>query len=75
MSLKSPLLDRPDFLVCTCFGIMHSEIVKAIEDGADSFDALQESLLVGTGCSSCVSEIRSIVQEVNTGNGGRTVEK
>jgi bacterioferritin-associated ferredoxin len=58
---KSPLLNRPDYLVCTCMGVMYSDIVHAIETGADSFELLQERLLVGTGCSSCIQEIMDIV--------------
>lgn len=59
----SPLSQKPDYLVCTCMGVMYSEIVAAIEQGNTSFQALQESLLVGTGCSSCHEEIEQIVRE------------
>jgi assimilatory nitrate reductase catalytic subunit len=60
---KSLLEQKPDYLVCTCFGVMYSDIVNEIVDGADSFDALQETLFVGTGCSSCVAEVKGILQE------------
>ena len=60
---RSPLYDRPDYLVCTCMIVMHSDIVQAIKDGSDSYHKLQEKLLVGTGCNSCVSEVKDILKE------------
>lgn len=60
---RSPLAQRPDYLVCTCMGVMYSEIVDAIHGGADSFTALKEQLMVGTGCNSCVPEIHDILAE------------
>lgn len=48
-------------------GVMYSEIVDAINQGNATFDALQETLLVGTGCSSCHDEVRSIIQEHDGG--------
>lgn len=59
--MKSPLLQRPDYLVCTCMGVMYSDILAAIAEGDDSYEKLQESLLVGTGCNSCVEEVKEIV--------------
>ncbi|HZW61462.1 MAG TPA: (2Fe-2S)-binding protein [Candidatus Babeliales bacterium] len=60
---KSPLTQKPDYLVCTCMGVMYSDIVKAIEEGSTTFDQLKETLFVGTGCSSCVQEVSTILQE------------
>jgi len=45
-------------------GVMHSDIVQAIENGSDSYQKLQDVLLVGTGCNSCVPEVFSILDEV-----------
>lgn len=55
-------LTSNDYLVCTCMGVMYSDIVQAIDGGAHSFEALSERLGVGTGCSSCVEEVRQILQ-------------
>lgn len=60
---KSPLDSMPDYLVCTCMGVMHSDIVNAIKNGADSFEKLSEELGVGTGCNSCVEEVCCILKE------------
>ena len=63
MSYQSPLFQRPDYLVCTCMGVMYSDIIKSIEEGNDSYQKLQDALLVGTGCNSCVEEVKMIVKE------------
>ena len=62
---QSPLEQKPDYLVCICYGVMYSEIVQAIKAGCKSFDSLQEQLMVGTGCSSCIEEIHEILQEAS----------
>lgn len=60
---QSPLYNKPDYVVCTCMGVMYSEILAAIDAGHASFDKLSEYLLVGTGCNSCVGEIKEILKE------------
>lgn len=63
MSYQSPLSQRPDYLVCTCMGVMYSDIINSIEEGNNSYQKLQDALLVGTGCNSCVEEVKMIVKE------------
>ncbi len=58
-----PLDQKPDYLVCTCMGVMASEIKEAIREGASDFQALSEQLMVGVGCSSCVPEINELLKE------------
>ena len=60
---SSPFLRRPDYLVCTCMGVMYSDICEAIANGCADFASLQDTLLVGTGCNSCVDEIYEILKE------------
>lgn len=62
--MKSPLDYKTDYLVCTCMVVMYSDILKAIEAGSDTYEALQDTLGVGTGCSSCVPEVKTILSEV-----------
>ncbi|HEV2917037.1 MAG TPA: (2Fe-2S)-binding protein [Candidatus Babeliales bacterium] len=62
--MKSPLELKPDYLVCTCMGIMYSEICTAIQEGKNSFLQLSEHLMVGQGCSSCVEEIKEILDNM-----------
>lgn len=63
---KSPLHERPeipDYVVCTCMGVMYSEIVDAIEKGARSVEALSDLLMTSTGCSSCLPEVKEILRD------------
>lgn len=60
---RSPLCDKPDYLVCTCMGIMYSDLCAEIENGVTTFDELSDMFGVGTGCSSCVGEIHEILKE------------
>lgn len=64
MSFKNLLEQKPDYLVCVCMGIMYSEIIAAIERGDGTFKALQDSLMIGTGCSSCHEEVKALIAEV-----------
>lgn len=50
-----------DYLVCTCMGVMKSEIIEAIRRGASTFQLLSDDLGVGTGCSTCVAEVNQIL--------------
>lgn len=58
---KSPLNQLDDYLVCTCMGVMYSEIVSAISAGCTDFNSLSNTLGVGTGCNSCVPEVHEIL--------------
>ena len=53
---------QTDYLVCTCMGVMYSDICDAIQKGANTFQELSDQLGVGTGCNSCVAEIESILK-------------
>lgn len=57
-----------DYLVCTCMGIMHSDLCQAVCDGADTMQKLADELMVTTGCSSCVPEIEEILVRHGTGD-------
>jgi len=55
-----------DKLICTCFDVYKSEIVKAIK--GNRLTNLQEVMDVtdaGTGCGSCHEAIQEILDEVN----------
>lgn len=60
-SNESPFLQKPDYVVCTCMGVMCSEIEDAIDQGCTTFESLSDRLMVGTGCNSCVAEIEDML--------------
>ncbi len=43
--------------------VMYSQIVEAVQNGSNTFQALSDELGVGTGCSSCVDEVMEILRE------------
>ena len=53
-----------DYVVCTCMGVMKEEIIESIRSGNDTYERLQDALGVGTGCSSCVPEVREILNDL-----------
>ncbi len=53
---------QADYLVCTCMGVMYSDISDALKQGATTFQELSDQLGVGTGCSSCIAEVESILK-------------
>lgn len=53
--------DTKGRIVCSCNNVGEKEIAAAIRDGADSLDALKAATLAGTGCGSCVPEIRRLL--------------
>ena len=59
---KMPLMQRPDYLVCTCMEVMYSQIVQAIKDGEDSFEKLSAMMGVGTEYSSGLEEVYEILK-------------
>lgn len=60
---KKVSCEEQDYLICTCMGVMKSEIVDAIKGGAKTFELLSEELGVGTGCSSCVAEVNDLLDK------------
>jgi bacterioferritin-associated ferredoxin len=61
---KGPLAHKPDYLVCACMGVMHSEICDSIKMGARDINTLSQELMVGLGCSSCIQEIQKILDNM-----------
>ena len=65
--LTSLLNARPDErflqgpLVCSCFSVGKNAIVKAIESGCNSVEALGYRLKCGTNCGSCKSELHQLL--------------
>ncbi|MDU3723763.1 MAG: (2Fe-2S)-binding protein, partial [Clostridium celatum] len=50
--------------VCYCFNVSVDDIERAIENGADSFDEVQEATNCGKGCGSCLAEAKAVVEEL-----------
>lgn len=48
-------------IVCGCFKVTAQDIVKAVKNGAKSFEEVQAVTKVGTGCGRCVEGNKALV--------------
>ena len=51
-------------VVCGCFNVTVQDLVKAIENGANSFEEVQAVTKVGTGCGKCVESNKALVSQL-----------
>ncbi len=51
-------------IVCTCLNITVGDIKNAIDNGADSYEAVVEATDVTTICGLCEDSVREIVDEL-----------
>ena len=51
-------------IVCGCFKVTVQDIVKAIQNGAKSFEEVQAATKVGTGCGNCVESNKILVAQL-----------
>ena len=56
--------DFQDVVICSCMGILLSDVLQAINLGATTVEKLSEQLGVGTGCGACLEQIRCILKTV-----------
>lgn len=63
LSPEGPLskVDTKGEIICACKNIGRIEIEKAIEEGAETVEGIKSVLAAGTGCGSCVPEIKDIL--------------
>lgn len=50
--------------VCLCKGVTDSQILSAIDDGADSMRAIRKELGVMTQCGKCACDTHALIQSV-----------
>jgi len=53
--------DTKGTIICACNNVGELELQAAIKDGADSVDAIKACTMAGTGCGSCVPEIKRLL--------------
>lgn len=52
-----------DEVICNCWNVTVGDIKKAVEDGADTFEEVQNVTNAGTACGQCQDEVRKLVEE------------
>ncbi|MGB2055273.1 MAG: molybdopterin-dependent oxidoreductase [Porticoccaceae bacterium] len=50
-------------LICSCFKVSEKSITEAIENGAESTEALGQQLKCGTNCGSCIPELNHLISQ------------
>lgn len=53
-----------DKVVCGCFNVTEQDLKNAIQNGAKSFEEVQDVTKVGTGCGKCVGSNKALVNEL-----------
>lgn len=54
-------------IVCNCTSVTVRDIKDAIENGAKSFEEVQEATHVSTVCGGCEDDVRALVEELLEG--------
>ena len=49
--------------ICVCHAVTDKAIVRAIENGKENFEAIQQELLVATACGSCKTYAQNFVKQ------------
>lgn len=50
--------------ICYCFNVSIADIERAIENGAHTFQEVQDVTNCGKGCGSCLAKAKSVVDEL-----------
>jgi bacterioferritin-associated ferredoxin len=53
-----------DKVVCSCINVKVQDLKDAIDNGAKSFEEVQEVTKVGTGCGKCKDSVKVLVDEL-----------
>jgi nitrite reductase (NADH) large subunit len=62
------VVDAPgSFQVCNCNGVSKTEILNAIRSGCATMTALSETTRAGTGCGSCKSQLKDLLEAEHGG--------
>ncbi len=56
-------MDR-EKIACNCMNVTYGMIIDAVEDGAATFEEVQEATNCSNGCGACEDFIRSFVSEL-----------
>ncbi len=55
---------KKDILVCRCKKVATGDIMKAVANGADTFEKVQEETKVATGCGACTKKAKEVFEEI-----------
>ncbi len=50
-------------VICSCAGVTEEDIIKAVKNGATTFEAVGEATEAGTICGVCEDDVKKIIEE------------
>ncbi|WP_297438925.1 (2Fe-2S)-binding protein [uncultured Clostridium sp.] len=50
-------------IICYCLNISEADIVKAINEGAKTLEAVQDVTGAGTACGACIGDIEELIEK------------
>jgi len=51
-------------IICGCLKVTVQDLIKAIENGAKSFEEVQAVTKVGTACGQCIESNKALVNQL-----------
>lgn len=61
---KGEIVMEKNEVLCHCFNVTVGDVLEAIENGAETFEEVQEATQLGNGCGSCIESAQEIVEEL-----------
>ncbi len=55
---------NPDEVICSCLNITKGMIKEAVDNGAKTFEEVQEKTDVGTVCGTCIEDVENLIAEL-----------
>lgn len=55
---------NPDEVICSCLNITKGMIKEAVDNGAKTFEEIQEKTDVGTVCGTCIEDVENLIAEL-----------
>ncbi len=62
-------------VVCACFGVGRTTILRAIAAGAGTAAEIGVKLKAGTNCGSCIPELKRLIAQADVNNAGADPEQ
>lgn len=53
-----------DEVICGCYNLTVQDIIDAVDNGAKSFEEVQEATEVGNACGQCIDEVKELVEDL-----------
>lgn len=52
-------------VICHCMNVTVGDIKNALDDGAKTFEEVQEITQASTGCGCCADDVKAVIKELS----------